>query len=125
MPCIQPVGPEDALRISQVYVEKGKAGGQAIPFFEQMSVPPASFNAYMDLSGTLRGGARPPRVNGSRGVTLPIHGGVEGSGASALIAERGAVEAHTALTKEPGFEKFGEGIGPYLAGRSAFGTSQR
>lgn len=59
MPRIQPVEPENAPQESREYVEAGKeqTGGQVINYFKQMSVSPKSFKGYMDLLGTLQGGA--------------------------------------------------------------------
>ncbi|MBA4117204.1 MAG: hypothetical protein H0X71_12430 [Rubrobacter sp.] len=59
MPRIQPIEPENASEVSQQYVEAGKqgTGGEVINFFKQMSVAPAAFKGYMDLAGTLSGGA--------------------------------------------------------------------
>jgi hypothetical protein len=52
MPRIQPVEPHHAPQVSQEYVEAGKqmTGGEVINYFKQMSVSPASFKGYMDLS---------------------------------------------------------------------------
>ena len=59
MPRIQPVEPENAPEQSRTLIEQGKrsAGGQDLNFFRQMAVSPKSFKGYMDLSGTLQGGA--------------------------------------------------------------------
>ncbi len=56
---IQMVEPQDAPEVSKEYIEVGKqmSGGQVINFFKQMSVAPATFKGYMDLAGTLSGGA--------------------------------------------------------------------
>ena len=54
-------------------------------------------------------------AEGCHGATL--YRGVEHPNAFTLIVEWDSVEAHTALTKEPRFEDFGDAIGPYLAGR--------
>lgn len=52
---------------------------------------------------------------GSHGATL--HRGIENPNSFTLIVEWDSVDAHTALTKEPGFKDFGDAISPYLAGR--------
>lgn len=52
---------------------------------------------------------------GSHGATL--HRGIENPNTYTLIVGWDSVEAHTALTKEPGFKDFGEAISPYLSGR--------
>lgn len=59
MPRIEPVAPENAPEESKPLIEQGKqiTGGEVINFFKQMAVSPKSFKGYMDLSGTLQGGA--------------------------------------------------------------------
>ncbi|CAN5603747.1 hypothetical protein BH24ACT20_BH24ACT20_10090 [soil metagenome] len=64
--------------------------------------------AYSGVSDVLE------QAEGSHGVTL--HRGVENPNTFTLIVEWDSVEAHTNLTKQPEFEKFGEAVAPYLAG---------
>ncbi len=54
-------------------------------------------------------------AEGSRGASL--HRGVEDPDSFTLIVEWDSVDAHTALTQRPEFERFGEAIGPHLAGQ--------
>lgn len=54
-------------------------------------------------------------AEGSHGATL--HQGVENPDTFTLLVEWDSVEAHTNLTQQPEFEKFGEAITPYLAGQ--------
>ncbi|CAA9475179.1 MAG: hypothetical protein AVDCRST_MAG05-868 [uncultured Rubrobacteraceae bacterium] len=54
-------------------------------------------------------------AEGSGGVSL--HRGVEDPDSFTPTVEWGSVDAHTALTRTPRFESFGEAIGPHLAGR--------
>ena len=59
MPRIEPVSPENAPEESKPLIEQSKqmTGGEVINFFKQMSVSPKSMKGYMDLAGTLQGGA--------------------------------------------------------------------
>ena len=77
MPRIRPVEPEDAPQGSLEYIEKGKqqTGGQVINFFKQMSVSPASFQAYMDFAGTLAGGALDRQTQESIAVAVSDYDG--------------------------------------------------
>ena len=52
---------------------------------------------------------------GSNGATP--HSGIENPNSYTLFVEWDSVDAHTALTKEPGFKDFGDAIRPHLAGR--------
>ncbi len=71
MPRIQPLEPHHA-KISQEYVEAGKqmTGGKVINYFKQMSVSPASFKGYMDLSETLQGGSLDRKLQESIAVAV-------------------------------------------------------
>lgn len=64
--------------------------------------------AYSGVSDVLE------QAEGSHGATL--HRGVEDPNTFTLIVEWDSVQAHTDLTQQPEFEKFGEAITPYLAG---------
>lgn len=55
------------------------------------------------------------QAEGSHGATL--HRGVENPDTFTLIVEWDSVEAHTNLTQQPEFGRFGEAIAPYLKGR--------
>ncbi len=59
MPRINPVEPENAPRESQALIEQAKqaTGGQVVNFHKQMAASPKSFKGYLDLAGTLQGGA--------------------------------------------------------------------
>jgi uncharacterized peroxidase-related enzyme len=72
MPRIQPVEPHDAPQVSQEYVEAGKqmTGGEVINYFKQMSVSPASFKGYMDLSETLQDGSLDRKLQESIAVAV-------------------------------------------------------
>ena len=77
MPRIQPLEPEDAPQESQPLMEQGKeqAGGELINFFKQMAVSPTSFKGYMDLAGTLQGGALDRQMQESIAVAVSdFHG---------------------------------------------------
>lgn len=65
--------------------------------------------AYNGVSDVLEQAA------GNHGVVL--HRGVENPSTFTLIVEWDSVEAHTDLTQQPEFEKFGEAVTPYLAGQ--------
>ncbi len=65
--------------------------------------------AYNGVSNVLNDAA------GSHGATL--HRGIENPNSFTLIVESDSVDAHTTLTKEPGFKDFGDAISPYLLGR--------
>jgi AhpD family alkylhydroperoxidase len=71
-PCIQPLEPHNASEVSQQYVEAGKqmTGGEVINYFKQMSVSPASFKGYMDLSQTLQGGSLDRKLQESIAVAV-------------------------------------------------------
>ena len=72
MPRIELVEPQNAPEVSQEYVEAGKqmSGGEVINFFKQMSVSPASFKGYMDLSETLQGGSLDRKLQESIAVAV-------------------------------------------------------
>ena len=72
MPRIELVEPQNAPEVSQEYVEAGKqmSGGEVINFFKQMSVSPASFKGYMDLSETLQGGALDRKLQESIAIAV-------------------------------------------------------
>jgi hypothetical protein len=58
MPRIQPVEPDNAPEQSRELMEQGEqATGQMLNYFKQMAVSPASFKAYMEFEGALKGGA--------------------------------------------------------------------
>ena len=65
--------------------------------------------AYEDVSDVLTG------AEGNRGASL--HRGVEDPASFTLIVEWDSVESHTALTQQPEFGRFGEAVGPHLAGQ--------
>ncbi len=69
---MQLVEPHNAPEVSKEYVEVGKqmTGGQVINFFKQMSVSPASFKGYMDLSGTLQSGTLDRQMQESIAVAV-------------------------------------------------------
>ena len=77
MPRIQPIEPENAPQESQEYVEAGKemTGGEVINYFRQMSVSPKSFKGYMDLAGTLQGGALDRQTQESIAVAVSDYDG--------------------------------------------------
>ncbi len=79
MPRIQPLEPQNAPEVSQEYVEAGKqmSGGEVINFFKQMSVSPASFKGYMDLSETLQGGALDRQLQESIAVAVSDFNGCD------------------------------------------------
>lgn len=59
MPRTHAVDPENAPEQSKPLIEQGKqaTGGQVVNFYRQMAVSPAAFKGYLDLAGTLSGGA--------------------------------------------------------------------
>ena len=58
MPRIQPVDPENAPEESKPLIEQGEQqAGKVLNFYKQLAVSPKSFKGYMDLAGTLQGGA--------------------------------------------------------------------
>lgn len=65
--------------------------------------------AYSSVSHILN------KADGSHGANL--HRGVEDQSTFTLIVEWDSVEAHTRLTQQPEFGKFGEAIAPYMAGQ--------
>ena len=65
--------------------------------------------AYNGVAPVLNG------APGSHGATL--HRGIENPNSFTLFVKWDSVDAHTALTKEPGFKDFGDAIRPHLAGR--------
>lgn len=54
-------------------------------------------------------------AEGNHGAAL--YRGVEEPGSYTLIVEWDSVEAHTAVTEKPEFERFSDAVGPYLSGR--------
>ncbi len=77
MPRIQPVDPDNAPEESRPYIEQGKqiTGGEVINFFKQMAVSPTSFKGYMDLSGTLQGGALDRQTQEAIAVSVSNYNG--------------------------------------------------
>jgi alkylhydroperoxidase family enzyme len=59
LPRTHAVEPENAPEKSKPLIEEAKkaAGGQVVNFHRQMAVAPAAFKGYLDLAGTLAGGA--------------------------------------------------------------------
>lgn len=59
MPRTKAFDMENAPEESLPYMEQGKkqSGGNLVNFFKQMAASPKSLKGYMDLSGTLQGGA--------------------------------------------------------------------
>ncbi len=59
MPRTHAVEPENAPEKSKPLIEQAKqaTGGKVVNFFRQMAVSPAAFKGYLDLRGTLSGGA--------------------------------------------------------------------
>jgi alkylhydroperoxidase family enzyme len=77
MPRIQPLDRENAPDKSRQLIDQAAqgTGGQVVNFFRQMAVSPASFKGYLDLAGTLSGGALDRQVQEAIAVAVSdFHG---------------------------------------------------
>lgn len=76
LPRIQPVAPENAPEESKPLIEQGEQqAGKVLNFYKQMAVSPKSFGGYMNLAGTLQGGALDRQMQESIAVAVSdFHG---------------------------------------------------
>ncbi len=78
MPRIQPVEPENAPEASRPLMEKGEQGaGKMLNFYKEFAVSPTSFEGYMNLNATLKGGALDGKMQESIAVAVSDFNGCD------------------------------------------------
>ena len=71
MPRIQPIEPESAPEASRPLMEQGaKGAGKMLNFYKTFAVSPTAFEGYMNLNGTLSGGALDGKMQESIAVAV-------------------------------------------------------